>query len=223
MFKTLKTLISGQSTRSEELLRDHYSIEIIDQKIREAVQNLQTAKASLATLIQQERRENLQIAQLQEKNDNLLSQAKAALENNREDLATDAAQAVANIENELSVRRETAERLERRIFQLRQSVDTAHRRITDLKQGALAAKAVRNEQKAQRGLTRGMTTQNPVDEANEMIAAVMNKADPFEQSEILQEIDSSLSGDTIMDRMAEAGFGKSAKTTSQDILNRIKS
>ncbi|MCP4820531.1 MAG: PspA/IM30 family protein, partial [Shimia sp.] len=44
MFGTLKTLIAGSNARAEENLRDHFAIELIDQKIREAGENLKAAK-----------------------------------------------------------------------------------------------------------------------------------------------------------------------------------
>ncbi len=46
MFATLKTLVAGSSARANERLRDHYSLELIDQKIREAQGALKAAKSS---------------------------------------------------------------------------------------------------------------------------------------------------------------------------------
>ncbi len=142
MFATLKTLITGANARAEEQLRETYSIELITQKIREAEGNLKAAKLTLASLIQRQRAEQRQIETLQTRVQDLMARAGEALEGGREDLAQSAAQAVAEMENELTVRRQTLDRLDTRILQLRQSVETASRRITDLKQGAIAARAV---------------------------------------------------------------------------------
>ena len=61
-----------------------------------------------------------------------------------------------------------------------------------------------------------------MDEAEELIAKVMQSDDPFEKSEILGEIDARLNHDTLADRMAEKGLGASTKTTAADVLARFK-
>jgi len=222
MFGTLRTLVMGSSARAEEHVRDIYSIELIDQKIREAGEALKAAKYSLATLIQRERAETRQVITLQDRANDLLGRAKEALENDRQELAQEAAQAIANMENELTVRRETVQRLETRILQLRQSVEAANRRIIDLKQGAIAARAVRKEQDIQKRLNRTVGGESAIDEAEGLIARVMSRDDPFEQSEILGEINRGLQNEDVADRLAEAGFGASSKMTAGDVLNRLK-
>lgn len=222
MLRTLKTLMAGSSARAEERVRDIYSIELIDQKIREASDVQKSAKFTLASLIQRERAETRQITALQGRVDDLMGRAKQALDNDRQDLVQEAAQAVANMENELVVRRETACRLETRILQLRQSIEATNRRIIDLKQGAVAARAVRKEQDIQRRMNRHVGGECAIDEAESLIARVMSRDDPFEQSEILSEIDRGLQNADVADRMAEAGFGASSKLTANDVMSRLK-
>lgn len=223
MFGTLKTLIAGASARSEENLRDIYAIELIDQKIREATHNLKAAKMTLAGLIQRERAEARQIDVLKDRIAELTSRAGEALAGDREDLATQAAQAIADLENETTVRQETKRRLEARILKLRQSVETAHRRIIDLKQGAIATRAARREQDCQRRMTKNLGATNAFDEAEALIENVLGQDDPFEQGEILREIDTGLDHTDLAGRMADAGFGPADKSTAADVLSRLKS
>ncbi|OBY28017.1 PspA/IM30 family protein [Leisingera sp. JC1] len=222
MFNTLKTLITGANARAEEQLRETYSIELISQKIREADANLKAAKLTLASLIQRQRAEQRQVDTLEERIRDLMSRAGEALEGGREDLARSAAQAVADMENELAVRRQTLDRLDTRILQLRQSVETASRRITDLKQGAIAARATRREQDLQRRLHRHTGGDSPAEEAEALIRDVLQRDDPFEQGEILREIDGELSRTTIADDLADAGFGPRSRSTAADVLSRLK-
>ena len=221
MFRTLKTLVTGSSARAEERVRDIYSIELIDQKVREAEASLKSAKYGLASLIQRERAESRQISALQGRINDLMARAAEALAGERSDLAQEAAQAVAEMENELQVRSETISRLETRVLQLRQSVETANRRIIDLKQGAIAARAVRREQGIQRRLNRHVGSESAIDEAEGLIARVMQQDDPFEQGEILRQIDRGLNNEDVTDRLAGAGFGASSKTTAADVLSRL--
>ncbi|SPH20171.1 hypothetical protein ASD8599_00910 [Ascidiaceihabitans donghaensis] len=221
MFGTLKTLMIGANARAEEHVRQVYSIELIEQKIREAQDGLKSAKYALAGLIQRARSEERLIATLNTRVTDLMARAGEAMAGGREDMAAQAAQAVADMENEIEVRRETLSRLESRILRLRASVETANRRIIDLKQGAIAAKAVKREHDVQSRLGRTLTQDSAIDEADALIKSVLGRDDPLEQREILNEIDQDLSHEGVADRMAAAGFGTASKTTAADVLKRF--
>ncbi len=223
MFTTIRTLFLGAEARAEERVRKTYSIELIDQKIREAQQGLQAAKSGLASLIQRQRSEEKQIAVLEGRVTDLTGRAKAALEGGREALASEAAEAIAEMENELALRRETVLRLEARVMRLRRTVETTNRRIIDLKQGAIAARAVRQEQTIQTRIQTTLSGKSPMAEAEDLIAEVLNRDDPYEQAEILEDIDRGLSKADLGDRMAAEGFGRPTKMTAAEVLNRLKS
>lgn len=222
MFKTLSTLIAGVNARSEDRVRDAFAIELIDQKIREAETSLKAAKATLASLIQRQRSEERQRDALKNRIKDMMTRAQDAMDQGRDDLATEAAQAVAQMENELTIRTETCDRLDQKVIRLRNSIEAGHRRIIDLKQGAIQARAVRREQAIQSKLNSTIGHTSNVEEAEELIGRVMGKDDPFEQSEILREIDRDLGHETLADRMADQGFGKATRTTADDVLARLK-
>lgn len=221
MLATLKTLVIGASARAEENVRDVYAIELIDQKIREATEALKAAKLSLASLIQRQRSEHSQSDRLRSKIVDMTTRAKEAMEGGREDLARQAAKAIADMENELTVRQATLDRLDTRILHLKSTIEAANRRLIDLKQGAVAARAVRREQGMQRRLTRTTHGMSAMEEAEGLVAQVLGADDPFEQSQILKEIDEGLDHTGLAGRMAEAGFGDSTKTTADDVLARL--
>ncbi len=223
MLKTLATLIQGQNARAEDRVRDAFAIELIDQKIRESESSLRAAKATLASLIQRQRSEEKQHAALKTRISDLTRRAKEALDNDREDMAQEAARAIANMENEMTVRAETLDRLEQKIIRLRSSIEAGHRRIIDLKQGAIQARAVRREQTIQMRMVKSGAAETSVEEAEELIARVLGRDDPFERSEIISEINRDLEGGSIADRMADAGFGPATRATADDVLARLKS
>lgn len=223
MFKTLATLINGQNARAEDRVRDAFAIELIDQKIRESENSLRAAKATLASLIQRQRSEDKQHSALKTRINDLTKRAKEALDNDREDMAAEAARAIATMENEVTVRAETLDRLDQKVLRLRSSIETGHRRIIDLKQGAIQARAVRREQNIQMQMTRTGVSSGSVEEAEELITRVLSRDDPFERSEILSDINHDLDGGTITDRMADAGFGGATRSTADDVLARLKS
>lgn len=223
MFKTLATLIHGQNARAEDRVRDAFAIELIDQKIRESENSLRAAKATLASLIQRQRSEQKQHEGLTNRIKDLTRRAREALDNDREDMASEAARAIANMENELTVRTETLDRLDQKVMRLRSSIESGHRRIIDLKQGAIQARAVRREQNIQMQMQRTGVTSGSVEEAEELISRVLGRDDPFERSEILADINRDLDGDNITNRMADAGFGAATRSTADDVLARLKS
>ena len=222
MFKTLSTLITGANARAEDRVRDAFAIELIDQKIREAEQGLKAAKATLASLIQRQRSEDQQRQALENRIADLTKRATAALKADNEDLAAEAATAIAQMENEMSIRAETLRRLDQKVLRLRSSIQASHRRIIDLKQGAIQARAVRREQEIQMRMG-PVSGGGNIEEAEELIARVLGRDDPFEHSEILSEINNDLSHGTITDRMSDAGFGDASRATAQSVLDRLKS
>ena len=223
MFKTLATLIQGQNARAEDRVRDAFAIELIDQKIRESENSLRAAKSTLASLIQRQRAEQSQYSSLKSRITDLTKRASDALDNDREDMAKEAARAIASMENELTIRADTLRRLDQKVIRLRNSIESGHRRIIDLKQGAIQARAVRREQDIQMQMVRTGTGQSSVAEAEELIARVLGRDDPFEHFEILAEINHDLDGGSITDRMADAGFGTATRSTADDVLARLKS
>lgn len=221
MFSTIKTLVRGANARAEDRLKDEFALELIDQKIRETEAQHQAAKTTLASLIQRQRSEQRQFDALQNRIEKLTDQAKAALKAERAELVTEAASAIAEMENEARLRRTTLDRLEQQALRLRSSLDASQRRIIDLKQGAITAKAIRREQKIQSRLNTTLTGQSSADEAQELITRVTGGDDPLEQAQILQEIDAGLTHAGLSERMAAEGFGNADKTTAADVLARL--
>ncbi|MDD9922642.1 MAG: PspA/IM30 family protein [Boseongicola sp.] len=222
MFGTIRVLLDGANARAEDRLKDTYAVELIDQRIRQADSNLSAAKVTLASLIQRKRAEERMVDSLKGRIKILTGRAEEALAADREDLAVEAAQAIAEMENELRIRKDTVDRLERRVVQLQSSVETAHRRIVDLKQGAITARAVRREQSMQTRLNKTLAGSSAADEAEALIKRVVDQDDPFEQSQILRDIDRSISGASADDKLAEAGFGDPNKVTANTVLERLK-
>lgn len=223
MLATLRVLFDGANARAEDRLKDTYAVELIEQRIREAEANLSAAKVTLASLIQRKRSEQRMADTLDKRITTLTQRVTEALEAKREQLAQEGAETIAQMENERVVRAETLDRLDTRIAQLQSSVEAAHRRIVDLKQGAITARAVRREQTIQTRLNKTLSGASAADEAEALIKRVVDQEDPFEQGQILRDIDRSLVGESIDDTLSDAGFGTPNKVTAMAVLNRLKS
>jgi len=222
MFGTLRTLVIGANARAEDHVRDAFAIELIDQKIRESEAALRAAKGTLASMIQRQKSEQRQFDGLQKRIVDLTTRAQAALDADNETMASEAANAVATMENERAVRQDTLTRLDAKVMRLRGSVEAGHRRIIDLKQGALQAKSVNAEAKMQSKLRSTITAGSSAEEAQDMIARVLQRDDPFEQAQILDDINGDLDASNLTDRMAQAGFGDATRVTGSAVLDRLK-
>ncbi len=221
MLNLFSTLIKGANARAADNATDYFAIDLIKQKTREAEQGLSEAKNTLATLIIRQRRESKSLDQLKARKADLESRAKKAMADNKDKLAMDAASAIADLENEQTVRQQTLERLNERVEHMRFSIEKAHRRIVDLRQGANTASAMDMERKAQKKLNRSIGNSDAIREAESLIARVANQDDPFEQGDVLDEIDQSLSHETIKEELASAGYGPAGKTSAADVLARL--
>ena len=222
MFATLKTLFAGQAARSEAQLRDHYALDLIDQKIRETEAGLNGAKASLASLIQRHRAEQTQVKNLQGRINNLMTRAKDAMDKELDDLVNETASAVADLENELARRTDTVDRLDRKITTLRLRVEKGQRRLIDLRQGAISAKAIRAEQKATRSVATALPGA-PAKEAQELIDRIVSTEDTDDIADIFEEIDNDLGHRTLEERLGASGCGDPTKTSAADVLARLNS
>lgn len=222
MFKLLRTLAAGASTRAEARVESVFALDLIDQKITQATAALNQAKATLASLIQRQRAERRMADGLQTQIADLTNRAGQALSQGDNASAEQAAAAIADLENELTLRQETLDRLAKKISRLEASVQAGHRRLVSLRQGAVSARAMRSERQAQARLGKTFSGTDSASEAEALIARVMDEDDPFEAGQILSEINEDLSHKGLADRMADKGYGPATRSTASAVLNRLK-
>jgi phage shock protein A len=221
MLELLTTLIKGSNAKAVEAATDIFAIDLITQKIREAEAGVNHAKEALASLILRERAEQKALDLLRNRKTSMEARVRQALAAGSEALALDGANALAEMENEEAVRAETVARVGERVVRLRQSVEKAHRRVVDLRQGAVTARAIDLERRSQKRVNRALGT-SAIEEAEALIRRVADQDDPLAQTEIIEEIDNSLSHVSAENRLAEAGFGPPTKVRAQDILARLR-
>lgn len=222
MFDLLSTLIKGANAKAVDAATDHFAIDLINQKIREAEGGVSSAKQALASLILRQRAEQKALDLLRGRKAALEDRVRAAIAGGNEPLALEGANAIAEMDNEAAVRSETVARLDEKVIRLRASVEKASRRVVDLRQGAVTARAIDLERKSQTRIHRAINGNSAMQEAEELIRRVADQDDPLAHSEIIDEIDNSLSHKTTEDRLAAAGFGPATKVRAEDVLARLR-
>ena len=223
MLRTLNILARGVVAQQEEAVTDRYAVALLDQKLRDCETNFKAAKATLATLIRRQRLEEKQIATVDDHIRDLSMRAEAAMQAGAEDLLTQAAGAIAALENEQAARKKSYDDICGRVERMRLSLERAYRRVMDLRHGAAMARAADQERKAQSSLSSTTRQNSDLEEAESLITRIMGQSDPFEEDEILRGIDDELTGAATSDRLEQAGFGPRTKTTAEDVISRLRS
>jgi phage shock protein A len=146
MFKTFVTLIRGATFRAEEEFADRSALLILDQQIRDSAVGIERAKRALAVAIAQDEGEGKRLETTLSRLADLEERAVAALSGGRDDLATEAAEAIAVMEADRDAIREARATFAREIAQLKATVRKSGQRLAELERGrriASAAESVR--------------------------------------------------------------------------------
>src|SRR5258707_6794765 len=98
MLKTIVTLSRGAAFRAEEEFADRSALLILDQQIRDSAAGIERAKRALAVAIAQDEAEGKRLETTLARIADLEERAVAALDGGGNDLATEAAEAIAAVE-----------------------------------------------------------------------------------------------------------------------------
>src|SRR5882672_4406394 len=106
MFKTIVTLMRGVAFRAEEEMTDRSALLILDQQIRDSAAGIERAKRALVVAIAQDEAEGKRLETTLSRIADLEERALAALGGGSNDLATEAAEAIAVMEADRDAIRE---------------------------------------------------------------------------------------------------------------------
>jgi len=222
MFTTLVALFKARSESSRDKLETDNAVLLIEQKIREAEKGHDTAKRSLAGLILRERQEDTALKALITRRDDMEARTRDALKAGMEDLAGDGANALADLENEYAARSDALARTRAGARRLRLLLEKTERRLTDPRQGLITARSLEDERRGGTALHGSLGGLGALMEGEAVLKRALAVPDAGGFADILDEINSELSGNGLIDRMADQGFGAAMKARGDDILKRLK-
>src|SRR5690349_9793514 len=224
MFKTVLTLFRGTVAVAEEELQDRTALVILDQQMRDAAAAVDRSKRALALAIAQDQQEGKRLEATCARIADLEVRAGAALDAGREDLAREAAQAIANLEAERDAARTARTLFASEIARLKRHVAGAEARIGELDRGrriARAAEAVRNLRRG--GIEAARPYECTLPEAEATLKRLRERQIEAQAAdEALMELDAATGPLSVAERLAEQGFGPRIKTTADDVLARLK-
>jgi phage shock protein A len=224
MFKTVVTLIRGQAAAAEESLADRHALLLLDQQMRDAQASLGRAQRALAVSFAEDAQEAKRGEAITERIAALEVRARAALAGAREDLATDAAEAIAALEAERDAGRQARTLFAAEIARLRRLVSDAERRLADLQRGRRVARVAEAVRESRRGrVEEAGLGQCTLSEAEATLARLRERqAAAAAAEDALDGITAATRPRTVEERLAEAGFGPATRPTAASVLARLK-
>jgi len=223
MFKTVFTLFRGSVAAAGEELEDRSALLILDQQMRDAGAAVERSKRSLALAIAGDQQEGRRLDATNARIADLEVRATAALDGGREDLAREAAQAIANLEADRDAAMTARTLFASEITRMKRQVANAEARITELDRGrriARAAEAVRALRRG--GIEAARPYESTLPEAENTLRRLRERQiEAQAASDALIELDAATGPLATAEKLAEQGFGPRLKSTADDVLARL--
>ena len=223
MFKTVFTLFRGSVAAAGEELEDRSALLILDQQMRDAAAAVERSKRSLAIAIAGDLHEGRRLEATNARIADLEVRATAALDGGREDLARDAAQAIAGLEADRDAAMTARTLFASEIARMKRQVANAEARITELDRGrriARAAEAVRALRRG--GVEAARPYESTLPEAENTLKRLRERqVEAQAASDALIELDAATGPQATAERLAALGFGPRLKSTADDVLARL--
>ena len=223
MFKTVLTIFRGTVAAADEELQDRSALLVLDQQMRDAAAAVERSKRSLALAIAGDQQEGRRLEATNARIADLEVRTTAALEGGREDLARDAAQAIANLEADRDAAMTARALFASEIARLKRHVANAEARITELDRGrrlARASEAVRSLRRS--GIEAVRPYESTLPEAEATLKRLRERQMEAQAADdALFEIDTASGPLATAEKLAEQGFGPRIKSTADDVLARL--
>jgi phage shock protein A len=224
MLKTIVTLFRGAAFRAEEEFADRSALLILDQQIRDAAAGIERAKRALAVAIAQDEAEGKRLETTLSRIADLEERAVAALGGGSEELAAEAAEAIAVMEADRDAIREARATFAREIGSLKATVRRSGQRLAELERGrriAAAAESVRRL-KAGHGLAVPGGATALTDAEATLRRLRERQAEDAAATDAYEALDTEPNPAGVAARLEAAGFGKRTRPTAADVLARLK-
>jgi len=224
MFKVLLTLFRGSVAAAEQEVVDRSALLILDQQIRDAGGALDRARRALGVAIAQDEAEGKRLDSTLARLADLEERASAALAAGRDDLATEAAEAIALMEADRDAIRQARATFAAEAAQLKTAVANATHRLADLERGRRIAQAAEAVRRLKAGCgTPGSVANTALADAEATLKRLRERQSEDAAAEAaLESLDPAKSSGAVASRLEAAGFGRRTRPTAADVLERLR-
>lgn len=219
----LATALRGGLTEAGEAAVRSQSARILDQEIRDSENAIRESRSKLADTMADQAQSQRTIERLEGEISQYESHATAALEQGREDLATELAGKIAQHEEQLDHERQIAANFETAIATIRGRIRESEHAIKVIKNKRNLAKASRQARRAAVGASRAADSSGS---AIDRAAASLRQIEEDEQraedrADAARRLHDEASGADLDRRLREAGITQSSRS-GDDVLARLK-
>ena len=222
MLKTLFTLIRASSTAKEEALIESNALLLLQQHIKDAEQAITQSKQSLASLLTEKKHLKVAAERLAQQDQTHRQEAKEALDKGREDLATLAAEMIAQGASKTEVTEDRLEKLEREILKLRHRIESQTQRLADLKIGYQKAKAAQAQINSAKQTGSASGCSSSIKQGQLMLERLEAQAEASDCWQEEEDLNQDLDQSSYQSALDEAGIGTGHKARARAILDEIR-
>ena len=224
MIKTLITLVRGRTVAIADEVADQNALLILDQQMRDATGALDRAKKALAVAIGQESQEAQRLDATRSRIDDLETRAVGAIKAGRNDLATEAAEAIATLEAERDASATARTLFAAEIAKLRGHVLQQQMRFSQLERGRRIARAVEAVRVARRGRIEDAPiyagTLAEAEATLDRLRGHQAEADAAEAA--FDALNAATGPIAVAEKLSAAGFGPRLRPSATDVLARLR-
>ncbi len=223
MFKTIVTLVRGAAAAAEEQVADRSALLILDQQIRDAAAAIERSKRALAVAIAQDDAEGKRLQTTLGRIADLEERASAALAGGREDLAGEAAEAIALMEADRDAIGASRAAFAADIGGLKTTVTNAGQRLAELERGRRIALAAESVRRLKSSGTPGATGTAALAEAEATLRRLRERqAEEAAAASPYDRLAPGMNPADTASRLEAHGFGRRTRPTAADVLARLR-
>jgi phage shock protein A len=220
MFKQIITLVKGTSYEATAAALAPHSQTILRQQIRDCAQTLVAARNAVAIAQAQAVQEENQTLRITQRIADLELRTIAALEQGKHELAQEAAESIAILEDERTTSLGVQQSYRAEVTRLKGVIRQAEFRLKELERGQKLTDATAKAQKLRGAMSQ--STLSTFKEAEATLARLRERQQHFDLTmDALDEMDLSRDPSSITEKLADAGCGSALKTRAEDVLKRL--
>jgi phage shock protein A len=220
MFKQIITLIRGRSYEAGEAVVDAHALPILRQQIRDCAEAISAARRAVAIAVAQNDQEIEQSKKVIARITDLESRVVAALDQGKTDLAQEAAETIALLENERDASLEAQQRFSSEITRLKAIVRNSEQRLKDLERGQRLAAVTDKTQRLRE--TGAGSSLNALKDAEATLSRLHKRQREIDvAANAMAEMEITNDPSTITEKLAAAGCGAPTKSRAEDVLKRL--
>ncbi len=220
MFKQFFALFRGHAYESAERVVDQNALVILRQQIRDCANAIAAARKAVAVAIAQNEQENKQHQSLVARIKDLEARTIIALEQGNDDLAREAAEAIAILEAERDTSEAAQKTCSAEIDRLKRVVQKSEARLRDLQRGQRIAAATEKTQRLREATPNsGLSA---LKDAEATLARLRERQQHIDATNAaMDDMDQTSDPASISEKLAAAGCGAPIRSSADDVLARL--